>query len=81
MTNKHQASRIKDESNSLIDYIIIDGNEPLLCSKIFDSSIQTDHFAQLIILATKLSKNKVIKNKFMIKRITAQKILNILSSN
>ena len=63
VTNKHQATRIKDESNSLIDYIIIDGNEPLLYNKIFDSPIQTDHFAQLIILATKLSKNKVIKKQ------------------
>ena len=58
MTNKHQATRIKDESNSVIDYIIFDGNEPLLYSEVFDSPIQTDHFAQLIILATKLSKNK-----------------------
>ena len=48
VTNKHQATRIKDESNSLIDYIIIDGNEPLLYKEIFDSPIQTDHFAQLI---------------------------------
>ena len=63
VTNKHQATRIKDESNSLIDYIIIDGNEPLLYNEIFDSPIQTDHFAQLIILATKLSKNKVIKKQ------------------
>ena len=63
MTNKHQATRIKDESNSLIDYIIIDGNEPLLYNEFFDSPIQTDHFAQLIILATKLSKNKVIKKQ------------------
>ena len=63
VTNKHQATRIKDESISLIDYIIIDGNEPLLYSEIFDSPIQTDHFAQLIILATKLSKNKVIKKQ------------------
>ena len=63
VTNKHQATRIKDESNSLIDYIIIDGNEPLLYNEIFDSPIQTDHFAQLIILATKFSKNKVIKKQ------------------
>ena len=35
VTNKHQATRIKDESNSFIDYIIIDGNEPLRYSEIF----------------------------------------------
>ena len=58
VTNKHQATRIKDESNSLIDYNIFDGNEPLLYSEVFDSPIQTDHFAQVIILATKLSKDK-----------------------
>ena len=63
VTNKHQSTRIKDESNSLIDYIIIDGNEPLLYNEIFDSPIQTDHFAQLIILATKFSKNKVFKKQ------------------
>ena len=62
-TNKHQATRIKDESNSLIDYIIIDGNEPLRYSENFYSPIQTDHFAQLIILATKISKNKLIKKQ------------------
>ena len=61
MTNKHQATRIKDETNSPIDYNIIDGNEPLLYSENFDSPIQTDNFAQLIFLATKLSKSKVIK--------------------
>ena len=51
--NKRQATRIKNKSHSLIDYIVIDGNEPLFYSKIFDSTIQTDHFAQLIVLATK----------------------------
>ena len=64
VTNKHQATRIKDGSNSLIDYIFIDGNEPLFNSKIFDPPIQTDHFAQLNILVTKISKNKVIKKHF-----------------
>ena len=63
VTNKHQATRIMDESNSLIDYTIIDGNEPLLYREIFDSPIQTDHFVQLIVLATKLSRNKVIKKQ------------------
>ena len=33
VTNKHQATRFKDESNSLIDYNIIDGNEPLFIVK------------------------------------------------
>ena len=63
MTNKQQATRIKEETDSLIDYIIIDGNEPLLSSEIFDSPTHTNLFAQLIILATKLIKNKVIKRQ------------------
>ena len=64
MTNKQQATGIKHESNSLIDYTIIDGNEPLLYSEIVDSPTQTDHFAQLIILATNLITNKVFKKQF-----------------
>ena len=67
VTNKQQATRIKDESNSLIDYIIIDGNDPLLYSEIVDTQIQIDQFAQLIFLATKLSKNKVIKKQIYYK--------------
>ena len=63
VTNKRHSTRIKDESNSLFDYIIIDGNDPLHYSEIVDSPIQTDRFAQLIFLATKLSKNKVIKKQ------------------
>ena len=67
-TYEHQTFRIKYESNSLIDYIINDGNETLLYRKTFDSPIQTDHFAQLIIFAKKLSKNKVIKKQIYDKR-------------
>ena len=81
VTNKQQLTRIKDESNSSIDYIKIDGNEPLLYSEVFASPIQTYHFAQLNILATKLSKNNVMKNQIYEEKIRAQKILSILSSN
>ena len=45
VTTKHQATRIKDESNSLIDYIIIDGNEPLLIEKFL-----THQYKQIILL-------------------------------
>ena len=45
VANKFQATRLKDESNSLIGYITIEGNETLLYSEIFYSPIQTDHFA------------------------------------
>ena len=45
-TNRHQATRITDESNSLIDYIVFNANEPYLYSRIFDSLIQADHYAQ-----------------------------------
>ena len=34
VTIKHQATRNKDQSNSLVDYIIIDRNQQLLYSEI-----------------------------------------------
>ena len=73
VTNKHQATRIKDVSNSLVDYIFIDGNEPLRYSEIFDSPIPTDPFAQYIILTTKHRKNKVIKIQIYDKTIYSPK--------
>ena len=81
VTNKHQATRIRDESSSIIDYINNEGNEPLLYSENFDSPTQTDHFAKSIILATNLSKNKVIKKQIYDKTNYRPKEYNIPSSN
>ena len=57
LINKHQATRIKFESDS-INYRsqYYWRKQTPSYSEIFDSQIQTDQFAQIIILATKLSK-------------------------
>ena len=45
VTNKHQASRIKDESNPLIDYTFNNANEPFFIVKYL-----THQYKQIILL-------------------------------